>query len=254
MEWKTLRYEVGEGIAYVTFNRTEKLNAANVEMFEELSRVMAEIERDGEVRVGILTGQGKAFCAGVDIESFDFRRVVTGYEFIKSCMRAFRSVEEVSKPIIAAVNGYAFGFGLEIGLSCDITIASERATFGLAEIKHGVLPAITATRGLEILGRKAVAYLAMTGDTIDAEEARRLGLVNKVVSAEKLTEEAVATAKRIQRNAPLALEAVKRILNRNNEIHFKDVINFMPGIFMTEDLREGMKAFLEKRRANFNGA
>lgn len=254
MAWETLNYDTSDQIAYVTFNRMEKYNAANLTMFGELAAIMDHIEQDPDIRVGILTGQGKSFCAGVDIESFAFGPVINSYVFIKQCMEAFRSVEEVSKPIIAAVNGYAFGFGLEIGLSCDITLASEKATFGLAEIKHGVLPAITVTRGLETIGRKSVSYLAMTGDTIGAQEAMQMGFVNKVVPHEKLMEEALAVANKIKQNAPVALSAVKRLLNRNNELHFKDVINFMPGIFMTEDLQEGMKAFFEKRRAVFKGA
>lgn len=254
MAWETFKYEKSDGIGYVTFDRMEKFNAANATTFKELAAIMGEIDVDEEVRVGILTGQGKSFCAGVDIASFDFGRVINSYEFLKSCMGAFRSVEDVSKPVIAAVNGYAFGFGLEIGLSCDITIASEKATFGLAEIKHGVLPGITVTRGLEIISRKNVSYLAMTGDTIDAQEAKAMGFVNKVVPHDKLMEEAVATANKIKQNAPVALGAVKRLLNRNNELHFKDCINFMPGIFMTEDLKEGMTAFFEKRQAVFKGA
>jgi enoyl-CoA hydratase/carnithine racemase len=253
MSWKNFKYEKKDGIGYVTFDRMEKYNAANVTVFDELVAIMGEIDRDNEVRVAILTGQGKSFCAGVDIESFGFDGAKGAYEFIKRCMAAFRSVEEMSKPVIAAVNGYAFGFGLEIGLACDVTIASEKATFGLAEIKHGVLPAITATRGLEMISRKNVSYLAMTGENIDANEAKNLGFVNKVVAHDKLMEEAVAVANKIKQNAPLALNAVKRILNRNNEMHFKDVINFMPGIFMTKDLQAGMKAFLEGRRAEFKG-
>ncbi|MDO8519860.1 MAG: enoyl-CoA hydratase-related protein, partial [Deltaproteobacteria bacterium] len=130
---------------------------------------------------------------------------------------------------------------------------SEKASFGLAEIKHGVIPAITITRGLEIASRKQISYLAMTGENIDPQLAKELGFVNKVVPHDRLMEEAVAIAKKIQQNAPLALTTLKRLLNRNNELHFKDVTSFMPGLFLSEDLHEGMTAFKEKRKAIFKG-
>jgi enoyl-CoA hydratase/carnithine racemase len=253
MSWEMFKYEKADGIALVTFDRMEKYNAVDVRVFEEMARIMDEIGKDDEVKVAILTGQGKAFSAGVDIGSFSFDGVKGSYDFIESCMRAFRSVEECPKPVIAAVNGFAFGFGFEIAFTCDITIASEKAAFGLAEIKHGVIPAITITRGLEMVSRKQVAYLAMTGENIDADMAKELGFVNKVVPHDQLMAEAIATAKKIQQNAPMALTTLKRLLNRNNETHFKDVINFMPGLFMSEDLQEGMTAFRERRKANFKG-
>jgi enoyl-CoA hydratase/carnithine racemase len=253
MSWEMFKYEVSDGIGFVTFDRMDKFNAVNVTAFEEMKEIMEEIGRDENVKVAILTGQGKAFSAGVDIGSFGFDGVKGSYDFIESCMRAFRSVEECPKPVIAAVNGFAFGFGFEISFTCDITIASEKASFGLAEIKHGVIPAITITRGLEMVSRKQVAYLAMTGENIDAQMAKELGFVNKVVPPDQLMDEAIATAKKIQKNAPLALTNLKRLLNRNSELHFKDVINFMPGLFMSEDLNEGMTAFKERRKAIFKG-
>ncbi len=253
MTWEYFKYEKAEGIAYVTFDRMEKYNAVNTDVFEEMARIMAEIGQDPDVGVAILTGQGKAFCAGVDISSFGFNKVKESYDFIESCMRAFRAVEECPKPVIAAVNGFAFGFGFEISFTCDITLASENATFGLAEIKHGVIPAITITRGLEMVSRKQIAYLAMTGDNIDAQTAKELGFVNRVFPHDRLMDEAVAVARKILQNAPVALTSLKRILSRNSEVHFKDVINFMPGLFVTEDLREGMTAFKERRKAIFKG-
>lgn len=253
MNLEMFKYEKSDNIAFVTFDRMEKYNAVNMQVFEELAEIMGEIGKDPEVSVAILTGQGKSFSAGVDIESFGFEGVKGSYDFIQSCMRAFRSVEECPKPVIAAVNGFAFGFGFEISFTCDITIASENASFGLAEIKHGVIPAITITRGLEMVSRKAVGYLAMTGENIDAQTAKELGFVNKVVAHDKLMDEAIATAKKIQQNGPLALTTLKRILNKNGELHFKDVTNFMQGLFMSEDLHEGMTAFKEKRKAVFKG-
>jgi enoyl-CoA hydratase/carnithine racemase len=251
---KYFKYEKSDRIAHITFDRMEKYNAVNTGVFEEMARIMADIGQDPEVGVAILTGQGKAFCAGVDITSFGFNNVKESYDFIESCMRAFRSVEECPKPVIAAVNGFAFGFGFEISFTCDITLASDKASFGLAEIKHGVIPAITITRGLEMVSRKQVAYLAMTGENIDAQTAKELGFVNKVVPHDQLMDEAVSVAKKILQNGPLALTNLKRLLNRNSELHFKDVINFMPGLFMSEDLREGMNAFRERRKAVFKGA
>jgi enoyl-CoA hydratase len=253
MDLKMFKYEVKDGIGIVTFDRMDKFNAVNVEVFDELIKIMERIDADPEVKVAILTGQEKSFSAGIDINSFNFKGSGEASAWIERCMDSFRAVEECSKPVIAAVNGFAFGFGFEIAFTCDITIASEKASFGLAEIKHGAIPAITITRGLEMVSRKQVCYLAMTGQNINAQTAKELGFVNKVVPHDKLMEEAIATAKVLQQNAPMALRTLKRILNRNNEQHFKDVCNFMVGLFVSEDLREGMTAFQEKRKANFKG-
>jgi enoyl-CoA hydratase len=253
MTWKMFKYEKKDGIGFVTFDRMDKFNAVNPDVFNEMVKIFGEIDQDPEVKVAILTGQGKSFSAGVDISTFNFEGSKQALDWTQCCMSAFRAVEECSKPVIAAVNGFAFGFGFEIAFTCDITIASEKASFGLAEIKHGAIPAITITRGLEMVSRKQVCYLAMTGENIGPDVAKELGFVNKVVPHDKLMEEAIAVAKKIQQNAPFALSHLKRVLNRNNETHFKDICNFMTALFVSDDLKEGMKAFYEKRKSNFQG-
>ena len=254
MSYQHLRVDKADGVARVAFDRVEKHNAANLATFDEFIRAMADVDRDDEVQVAIVTGQGpKAFCAGVDMGAFDITDLGQACDWIARCQAVFESVENVRKPVIAAVNGLALGLGLELAMVCDITLASEGAVFGLPEIKHGMLPAVLVTRGLEFLGRKNVAYLAMTGELFSADTARELGLVNKVVPAAQLMPEALALAQRLRGNAPLGLRTVKRLLTRNGQRHSRDVVDFLAPLMLSDDLKEARAAFFEKRKPVFRG-
>lgn len=254
MAYQHLLVGKAEGVARVAFNRVEKHNAANRATFDEFIRAMADVDRDDEVQVAIVTGQGpKAFCAGVDMEAFAIGDLGHAREWIAHCQAVFESVENVRKPVIAAVNGLALGLGMELAMVCDITLASEDALFGVPEIKHGLLPAVLVTRGLELLGRKHVAYLAMTGDSFSATRARELGLVNKVVPAAQLIPEALALAQRLRSNGPLGLRTVKRLLTKSGPRHSREVVDLLAPLMLSEDLKEARVAFFEKRRPAFKG-
>ncbi len=242
------------GYAVVTLHRPDKLNAGSPTLFHELGEVMEGFDGDAGVRAVVLTGgAGKAFSAGADLGGMTFERMGDCFWFIRRCHEAFEAIERLPKPVVAAVNGYAFGFGLEITLACDIVLASERARFGLREMNHGLVPAVTLTRGLDILGRRRVAYLALTSDDIDATTARDFGLVNRVVPHDDLPAEYHALAARLARRAPLAVAVTKRLLNLHAGEHYRAGENFMPAVFATQDVEEGRKAFEERRPTQFTG-
>lgn len=254
MTYEHFKFEKADGVAHIAFNRVDKHNAANGTTFNEFIALMAEVDRDDAVQVAIVTGVGpKAFCVGVDMDAFEITGLAHACDWIAHCQAVFESVENVRKPVIAAVNGLALGLGMELAMVCDITIASETAVFGLPEVKHGLLPAVLVTRGLDIVGKKNVAYLAMTGDNFSAAVAQSLGLVNKVVAPEQLMPEALAIAQRIRRNGPLGLRTIKRLLTKSGPRHSRDVVDFLAPLMLSEDLKEARAAFFDKRRPVFTG-
>jgi len=251
-DYQYFKIDVTDGIACIAFNRVKKHNVVTLETFKELNEFLMRVGEDEGIDVVILTGNGeKAFCAGVDIESFEIQNAGQALEWAIQCQSVFSSIERLPKPVIAAVNGFAFGFGVEIAMVCDITLASEKAIFGMLEIKHGLLPAVLLTRGREILDKKTISYLAMTGDHFSAQEAKEYGLINKVVTHISLIDEAYAVARRIQGNSPLGVSMVKRLLNRQGEKHSDDVVSFLPTLFLTNDFGEARRAFAERRSPNF---
>lgn len=240
--------------AVVTLNRPDKLNAGSPTLFHELGTVMAGFDGDDSVRAVVLTGgAGKSFSAGADLGGMTFEKMGDSFWFIRRCHEAFESIERLPKVVIGAVNGYAFGFGLEITLSCDIVVASDRARFGLREMNHGLVPAVTLTRGLDIIGRRRVAYLAFTSDDLDAETAREYGFVNRVVPHDELTAEYHRLAERAAQRAPLAVAITKRLLTLDAGTHYRAAENFMPAVFASEDVEEGRRAFEERRPTRFTG-
>ena len=256
IDYETLFVErhIDERYAVVTLHRPDKLNAGSPTLFHELGEVMKSFDGDDDVRAAVLTGgEGKSFSAGADLGGMTFDDMGTCYRFIRICHEAFESIETLPKPVVAAVNGYAFGFGLEISLVCDLVIASDRARFSLREMNHGLLPAVTVTRGLDIMGRRRVAWLALTSEDITAEEAREYGMVNKVVPHDELVSEYQALAAKLAKRAPLAMATSKRLLNKGAGPHYREGENLMPAIFASQDVSEGRLAFEEKREAAFEG-
>ena len=258
MEFKNIRLEKNEGIAFITINRPTVLNALNVETFMELSQVFDMVQTDDEVRVIICTGEGdKAFVAGADINEVSRQNAVSGKVFSEIGQNVFSKVENLGKPVIAAINGFALGGGLEFALGCHIRIASKNARMGLPEVSLGVIPGYGGTQRLpRIVGKGRALELILTGKMIDAEEALRIGLVNQVVEQNELMDACVKMAREMMTKGPLAQTYVIETVNNGLETSLMEGLKheaYCFGIMMsTEDKAEGTKAFLEKRRANFN--
>jgi enoyl-CoA hydratase len=256
--FETILVEQSESIATITVNRPEKLNALNVLVIRELTAAFEALDST-EVRTAILTGAGeKAFVAGADIGEMSELSAAAAKAFADSGHRLGYAIENARCPVIAAVNGFALGGGCELALACDFIYASERARFGQPEVNLGLMPGFGGTGRLaRRVGIAKARELAYTGDYVDAQEAARLGLVNLVVAPEELMSRARATAEKIASKAPLAVAACKRVLVRGADVPLT-VANELEAtafgaLFDSEDMREGTRAFLEKRKANFKG-
>jgi len=256
MEYKTILYEKDERIGTITLNRPKAYNALNLEMFRELDHVFSAIKGDDDVKVVIITGSDKFFAAGADIsEVSSIDTPVAAYEFVRD-IEAFHRIEDLDKPVIAAIGGLALGGGCELSMCCDLRIAAENAIFGQPEIKIGVIPGGGGTQRLpRLIGVTKAKELLYTGDTIDAHEAYRIGLVNRVVPVETLMDEAREMAKKIARQPGIALRATKLAVNGGMSMDMKSAIAYEARcfeiLFSTEDQKEGTKAFMEKRKPVF---
>ncbi len=259
MAYENLTLERGGGVAVVTLNRPAVLNALNRATLRELARAMTEIGDDDEVRAVIVTGAGeKAFVAGADIKELAELTPVAGKAYAAAGQRLFDQIEQLGKPVIAAVNGYALGGGCELAMACTIRLASESAKFGQPEVKLGVIPGFAGTQRLpRLVGKGRAMELILTGSTIDAAEAHRIGLVNRVVPATALMTEARALAQALAASAPVALRHAMEAVNRGVEMPFADGCVLEATLFglvaSTDDMREGTRAFVEKRKAAFTG-
>ena len=259
MTYETILYEKRNGIGYVTINRPEKLNALNRKVIAELDECFGGIQSDDEVRVVILTGAGeKAFVAGADIGELAALTSLESRETSARGQLVLDRIENLGKPVIAALNGYALGGGCELAMACALRIASENARLGQPEVKLGIIPGYGGTQRLaRLIGRGRALELILTGDPVSAQEAYRLGLVNAVVPLAELIPSCEALARKIAANAPLAikfaLEAVQHGLQMTlDEGQFLEA-NLFGLCCTTEDMKEGTRAFLEKRPAQFKG-
>jgi enoyl-CoA hydratase len=255
MAEEKVKYREQGGIAYITINNPHKMNVLDFDVYHGLFSAFKSIEEDDRVGVAILTGEGdKAFICGQDINTFQVSDLKEAKKFLRFCLKMFTELESISKPVIAAVNGLALGGGTEILLACDIVVASEKARFGLPESGIGVTPLWGIIRLANVVGSHKAKELMMTGDIISAEEALRIGLVNKVVPPEKVLEVAEEIARKILSKAPLAIDLIKSSINRgvlSEGASF--TINSNKLFFQTEDMKEGVNAFLKKRKPNFRG-
>jgi enoyl-CoA hydratase len=255
MAEEKVKYREQGGIAFITINNPQKMNILDFDVYHGLFSAFKSIEEDDHVGVAILTGEGdKAFVCGQDINTFQVSDLREAKKFVRFCLKMFTELESLSKPIIAAVNGLALGGGTEILLACDIVVASEKARFGLPESGVGVAPLWGIIRLANVVGSHKAKELMMTGDIISAEEALRIGLVNKVVPHEKVLEVAEETAKKILSKAPLAIDLIKSSINRgvlSEGASF--TINSNKFFFQTDDMKEGVNAFLKKRKPIFHG-
>jgi enoyl-CoA hydratase len=255
----TLTFDLTDGIARVTINRPDKLNALNAIVIAELGDAVTRIETDSAIRGVIVTGAGtKAFVAGADITELTEQGVTGGQKRALVGQQVFRRLERCGKPVIAAVNGFALGGGCELAMACHLRIASETTRFGQPEVKLGIAPGYGGTVRLpRLVGRARALELLLTGDMIDAEEARRIGLVNRVVPADRLIEEAEALLRTILGNGPLAIRACLEAVDMGADMTVDQALLLEAGYFgllsATDDMREGTKAFIEKRKPAFKG-
>ena len=254
MELKNVILEKEGHLAIVTMNRPKALNALNSETLKDLEAVITDLENDNDIYAVILTGAGeKSFVAGADIAEMKDLDEKQGQEFGKLGNDVFLRLENLNKPVIAAINGFALGGGCEISMACDIRIASETALFGQPEVGLGITPGFCGTQRLaRIVGLGIAKELIYTAKNIKADEAYRIGLVNKVVPLENLMDEAKKMASKIIANAPVAVRLCKDAINRGMQVSIDKAVAIeeedFGKCFATEDQKEGMSAFLEKRK------
>ncbi len=254
----TLKIIREKPLAWIILNRPQKLNALSIEMLDEIKRTFAELDKDKDIRVIIITGAGKSFCAGADVKSFENFSGVDAFKYSLKIQDAFGEIERVGKPVIAAINGYALGGGLELAMACDLIIASSSAIIGQPEINLGIIPGAGATQKLaRIIGSNKAKELIYTGDMISAEEGARYGLINQIALAEELEYIARKIGLKIAEKPPLSLMIAKYVINYGKDVAEKvgkiiEALGF--GLVRsTRDAEEGIKAFLEKKKPKFKG-
>ncbi len=257
MDYENIIFEVKNSIAFVTINRPEKLNALNDKTVNELDDVFRRISADEDINVVILTGSGgKAFVAGADIAELNKLTLLKGREFAEKGQEVFSRIEKLNKPVIAAVNGYALGGGCELALACHIRLASEKAVFGQPEVNLGIIPGYGGTQRLARLinSGRALEYI-LTGDYINADEAYRIGLVNRVYPPEELMPKAIEMAEKINSKAQIAVRMATKAVVSCNELSESEGLHLEASLFAiccgSEDFKEGTSAFLEKRKPQF---
>ncbi|HEY9433397.1 MAG TPA: enoyl-CoA hydratase-related protein [Blastocatellia bacterium] len=256
---KNVLYEKKGAIAYVTLNRPKVLNALNQQTWEDLRAAFEDTRDDAEVRGVILTGAGdKAFIAGADISELANVTAVEAQNSSRYGQEVLNLIEDLGKPVVAAVNGFALGGGCETAMACTIRVASENAKFGQPEVKLGVIPGGGGTQRLpRLVGKGRALQLILSGEMIGAQEAYRIGLVNEVVPAADLITRAEAILKQIFANAPIAVKFALEAVNKGLETNLAEGLSLEAALFRlcagTEDKKEGTQAFLQKRAAQFQG-
>jgi enoyl-CoA hydratase len=257
MTYEVLKVNVTEGIATVTISRPQALNALNTRFFQEMDSLIAEIGARNDIKVVVITGEGKAFVAGADIGEMVHKTKAEGAEFSKAGQKTLRSLEILDKPVIAAVNGFALGGGLELALACDFRVSSSKAKFGQPEVNLGVIPGYAATQRLpRLIGLGNALFILLTGEMIGAEEALRMGLVQKVVEPEVLMPTVLGLAKTIASKGPKAVKLVKSVSRRGFLMDFEAGCALESetfGSLFENEAAEGMRAFLEKRPPKWQG-
>ena len=259
MTYENILFEKKNSIAYVTINRPKVLNALNTATMEELGGAFQEIKNDASIRVVILTGSGeKAFVAGADIGELARQDAVSGKEYAHRGQNVLNLIENLGKPVIACINGFALGGGCELALACTMRLASDNAKLGQPEVKLGIIPGYGGSQRLpRLVGKGLAMQMVLAGEMITAQEAHRIGLVNEVTSAAELIPRAEAIAAKIMANGPLAVRYALEAVNNGMEMPLAEGLFLEASLFglccATEDKKEGTSAFLEKRAAQFKG-
>lgn len=256
MEFILVTEQVHPGVALIQLNRPKELNALNLQLMQELRDMLQQLDQNKEVRVIIITGNEQAFAAGADIKQMANKNAVD--MLMADQFATWDQIRKTRKPIIAAVSGFALGGGCELAMTCDMIIASETAKFGQPEIKIGVMPGAGGTQRLtKAIGKAKAMELVLTGRFISAQEALQYKLINKIVPVEFYLKEAIQLATEIAQQSPIAVQLAKEAVNRSFETHLDEGLHFERKnfylCFASEDQREGMNAFIEKRKPDFKG-
>ena len=255
MEYTILKTDIQAGIATVTISRPKAMNALNSQFFKEMDHYISEIRSNKQVKALIITGEEKAFVAGADITEMVNMKEEEGRNFSITGQKTFRSLEQLEVPVIAAVNGYALGGGCELAMACDFRIASTKAKFGQPEVNLGLIPGYAGTQRMpRLVGLADALYLLMTAEMIGADDALRIGLVQKVVEPEQLMEETIKIAKTIVSKGPQAVKFIKTVIRQGISKDFESGSRLESekfGSLFGNEGTEGMKAFLEKRNPNW---
>ncbi|MCE2731882.1 MAG: enoyl-CoA hydratase-related protein [Flammeovirgaceae bacterium] len=256
MELILVNKQIAEGVAQITLNRPKELNALNLQVMREIRDALKEFDADDTIKVIIITGNEQAFAAGADIKQMADKTAID--MVLIDQFSTWDQIRKTRKPIIAAVSGFALGGGCELAMTCDMIIASETAKFGQPEIKIGVMPGAGGTQRLtKAIGKAKAMELVLTGRFISADEALQYRLINKVVPVEMLMHETLTLAKEIAQQSPIAIMLAKEAVNRSFETHLDEGLHFERKnfylAFASEDQKEGMAAFVEKRKPNFKG-
>lgn len=255
---KTVLLEVKNSIGYITINRPEALNALSSQVLTDLNDVLDQVEQSEEIRVVIVTGAGeKAFVAGADIKEMDVMSPIQAFEYMTFANNTFTRLSDLRQPTIAVLNGYALGGGMELALSTDIRIGYEKTVVGFPEVGLGIIPGFAGTQRMSrLIGTSRTKELIFTARTVKGQEAYELGIFNRLVSAEELLSSAEELAAAMIKNAPLAVEKAKHVIQVGSELPLKNAIRLETEaealLFSTEDKVEGMRAFVEKRKVVFN--
>jgi enoyl-CoA hydratase len=260
-DFETLRYEVADGVCSITLARPEKRNAVNDVMFRELGDATERAAVDADARVVLVRGEGKSFCAGIDLGMFSheaFQNTGNFHAFVRMAQRAYRNLQTMPKPSIAAVQGHALGAGFQLALACDLRICAEDVTLGMFEVRYGIIPDLGGNRPLALLvGPARAKELVWTGRTVDAAEAERIGLANRVVSTDALAKESEELAGQLAAAPPIAVSLTKSIINRATELSAEAVMDreaeLQQRAITSEDQKEAVAAFLEKRPPRYSG-
>ena len=261
--FSTLRYEVEDGIGAITLNRPDKRNAVNDVMFGELGEATAQAAIDPEVRVILVSGEGPTFCAGIDLTMFMQEAFQSGggpnfQRFVTLAQRSYRNLQTMPKPSVAAVQGHAVGAGFQLALACDIRLCAQDVQFGMYEVRYGIIPDLGGNRPLtQLVGPARAKELVWTGRTVDAPEAERIGLANRVVPVDQLAKEADTLARDLAAAPPIPVSLTKTLINREDELSieasFEREAESQQHAISSEDHKEAVAAFLEKRPPKFSG-
>lgn len=256
MDFKNIIVDKEGRVGIVKMNRPDALNALNSETLRELKEVFAHLKEDDDVKVIIITGEGKAFVAGADIAEMKDMSPDQANDFSKSGQGVFDNIAKTEKPVIAAVNGFALGGGCELAMACDIRIASDKAKLGQPEVNLGIIPGFAGTQRLSrLVGAAKAKELIFTGDMVDAQTAHSIGLVNQVVPAEKLMDVCMEMAKKIASKGPTAVKLAKKVIDEGIQVNLDDGTTLesdrFAECFAGGEAKEGMSAFLEKRKPNW---